>query len=71
MGHRVVLRTFAYRHEAELVRGLLATRGVDAFVVSDDCGAVDPALEFGRGTHLLVADEDLERAREALAEDPP
>ena len=66
MDSRVVLRTFNYRHEAEVVRGFLASIGIDTFITSDDCGAVDPALEYGRGTHLLVAEDDVERATEAL-----
>jgi hypothetical protein len=69
MDSRVVLRTFNYRHEAEVVRGFLASAGIDSFVISDDCGAVDPALEFGRGTHLLVAEEDRGRAVDVLSEE--
>jgi hypothetical protein len=67
MASRVVLRTFNYRHEAEVVKGYLQARGIESFVISDDCGAVDPALEYGRGTQLLVAEEDLRRAMDALA----
>jgi hypothetical protein len=67
MPSRVVLKTFNYRHEAEVLKGFLAASGIDSFIVSDDCGAVDPALEYGRGTHLLVAEEDLVRAVEALS----
>jgi hypothetical protein len=72
MDTRVVLRQFSYRGEAEIVRELLEANGIDAFVVSDDCGAVDPALQFGRGTNLLVAEGDLARAdrllRDSIAE---
>ena len=67
MDTRVVLRTFNYRHEAEVVKGFLAATGIDSFIISDDCGAVDPALEYGRGTHLLVAEEDCGRAVDALS----
>jgi hypothetical protein len=66
MDTRVVLRQFSYRAEAEIVRELLEANGIDAFVVSDDCGAVDPALQFGRGTNLLVAECDVARADELL-----
>ena len=65
-----MVRNFSYRHEAELARAFLSSRGIEAFVVSDDCGAVDPALEFGRGAQLLVGEEDAERAVKALAERP-
>ena len=63
----VVLRTFNYRHEAEVVKGFLASAGIDSFIISDDCGAVDPALEFGRGAQLLVAEQDHGRAVEVLS----
>ena len=62
MSGRAVLRTFGSRNEAEAVRALLSGSGIDAFVDSDYCGALDPALAFGRGVELLVAEEDLERA---------
>jgi hypothetical protein len=67
MDSRVILRTFNYRHEAEVVKGFLAACGIDSLIISDDCGALDPALEFGRGTHLLVAQQDRGRALEALS----
>lgn len=69
MDSRVVLRTFNYRHEAEVVKGFLASAGIESFIISDDCGAVDPALEYGRGTHLLVAEQDRGRAVEVLSAD--
>lgn len=68
MDHRVVFRSFSYRAEAEIVRELLQANGIDAFVVSDDCGAVDPALQFGRGANLLVAAADRGRAERLVSE---
>ena len=67
MANRVVLRTFNYRHEAEMVKSFLAARDIESFVASDDCGAVDPALQYLRGAQLLVAEEDLDSAVEVLA----
>jgi len=66
MGDRIVLRQFSYRAEAEIVRELLQANGIEAYVVSDDCGAVDPALQFGRGANLLVAEDDADRARQLI-----
>ena len=63
MSDRSVLREFSSRGDAEIVRELLLAHGIEAFVVSDDCGSVDPALSFGRGVQLLVGSEDLEEAR--------
>lgn len=68
MDERVTLREFSSRGEAEIVRELLIANGIDANLVSDDCGAVDPALQFGRGVQLLVASDDLEKAQEIVAD---
>jgi len=66
LDNRVVLRQFSYRAEAEIVRELLEANGIAAFDVSDDCGAVDPALQFGRGANVLVAEADRDRAEQVL-----
>lgn len=67
----VVLRTFSSRSEAESVQAVLAGSEIESFVESDDCGAVDPALGFGRGVQLLVAEEDLDRAADVMAQVAP
>jgi len=63
----VVIRRFSYRHEAEVVRSVLDASGVVAFVTSDDCGSVDPALGLVRGACVAVAAVDAARAEEVLA----
>ncbi len=63
----VVLREFRSRIEAEIVKELLISNGIDALVVSDDCGAVDPALQFGQGVRLLVMAPDAREAELLLA----
>lgn len=68
MAEWVVLRTFNSHGEAEIVRGALLAEGVEAFVSSDDCGTVDPALTFARGVRLLVDVGDRERAEEILGD---
>ena len=68
MATLVVFRTFNTRAEAEAVRAVLSGCGIEARVRSDDCGAVDPALAFGRGVELLVPEDDVERAAGVLAE---
>jgi hypothetical protein len=70
MAETVVLRRFSYRHEAELARSFLDGHGIEAWVTSDDCGSVDPALGLVRGACLVVSDEDAARAEELL-EAPP
>jgi hypothetical protein len=64
---RVVLREFSSRGEAEITREVLAAIGIEAYVISDDCGSVDPALAFGRGVQLLVAARDLRKAQQVIA----
>ena len=66
----IVLREFSSRVEAEIVKELLVSHGIDALVVSDDCGAVDPALQFGRGVRLLVTATEASEAQMVLAAVP-
>jgi hypothetical protein len=71
MTERVVLRTFSSRSEAQAAQSILAGSSIDSFVASDDCGAVDPGLAFGRGVDLLVAADDLVRAEQVMSEVVP
>jgi hypothetical protein len=70
MSDHVVVRKFSYRHEAEVARSFLDGHGIEAWVTSDDCGSVDPALGLVRGACLVVAGENAARAKELL-ESPP
>ncbi len=67
MARPVTLRTFNYRHEAEPLRAFLEASGIEAFVGSDDCGSLDPALGLVRGIQLSVWAEDVTRAEDLLA----
>jgi hypothetical protein len=44
----------------------LADHGVAAWVESDDCGGVDPALAFSNGVRVMVRPEAAVQARELL-----
>lgn len=66
MPDQVVVRTFSYRHEAEVARSFLEGHGIEASVTSDDCGSVDPALGLVRGVHLLVDEAQSDQARRLL-----
>ena len=70
MSEKVVVRRFSYRHEAEVAHSFLDGHGIEAWVTSDDCGSVQPALGLVRGACLVVADEDAARA-EGLLDSPP
>ena len=71
----VVVRTFSYQHEADFVKSVLEGSGIEAMTNSDDCGALDPALELVRGVNVLVAADQLESAEDVLgalpADEPP
>ena len=62
-----ILRTLSNRIDAELIQGLLASRGVDVLVRSDDAGGAYPSLSSVRGVLVMVRDADRERAEEILA----
>ena len=55
------------RFEAELIAGLLRSNGVEAAVVADDAGGLEPQLQMD-GVHVLVARADEAVARQLLAE---
>jgi hypothetical protein len=75
MADLVVFRTLSYQHEAEVVKSVLEGSGIEAVTVSDDCGAMDPALGLVRGVKVLVAADQIERAEDVLSshpgDDPP
>jgi hypothetical protein len=68
MPANVVIRTFSYRHQAELFRSILESVGIASLVGADDEGALHPGLGFSRGVHLFVAAEDAARASDILDE---
>ncbi|MCP4869626.1 MAG: hypothetical protein GY898_13000 [Proteobacteria bacterium] len=47
---------------------LLLDHEIKAWIQSDDCGGVDPALNFVNGTHVMVPRAKLARSQELLAE---
>lgn len=62
----VVVRTYSYRHEAEIGRSMLEANGVDAMIVADDFGGMQPALGADTGVRLMVRREDEDTARKLL-----
>ena len=66
MAEPVVVREFGSRTDAEMAREMLVANGIEALVVSDDCGSVDPALTFVRGARVLVAPGDVDDALDLL-----
>lgn len=63
----VVVKTYLNTESANLDRSLLASEGVDAFVADENLANADPPVVFASGgVRLMVADEELPRAREIL-----
>jgi hypothetical protein len=62
----VVVRTYAYRHEAEVGRSLLEGHKVDAMISGDDAGGVQPGFGAATGVRLLVKRRDEHKARQLL-----
>ena len=58
----VVVATYNFRYEADLVKTYLSANGVDIVESSDDCGGADPAMGFGTRTRVLVPKSQADRA---------
>jgi type III secretory pathway lipoprotein EscJ len=62
----VALGTFSTLTEANLVKARLESDGIDSVVQADDVGSTTPTLITVRGVRVLVREQDLARAMEAL-----
>jgi hypothetical protein len=63
----VVIRTFGNRVDAELAKGALENAGIEATIQSDTVGRMREHIAWaGAGFQVLVREEDLAAAREAL-----
>ena len=62
----IVLKTFLNRYEAELAKGLLDEKGIDNMISDDDVGGFRPGMIIGESIKLIVNEEDLEKAKEAI-----
>jgi hypothetical protein len=54
----VVIRTYRYRHEAEVDRSMLQAHKLDAIISADDLGGVHPSFGATNGVKLLVRRRD-------------
>lgn len=59
----VLLKVFNSRQEAELVKSLLESENIWAFVAADDQAGLVPATALTLGVKLMVQPEDLEKAQ--------
>jgi hypothetical protein len=65
----VVVRTYGFRHQAEVGRSMLEANDVDALIVADDAGGIQPGLDGGARVRLLVRRSDESKASELLGPD--
>jgi hypothetical protein len=63
MSDLAVVATFRSTADAQIAQGLLNDVGIESMIRSDNAGGMYPALS---GADLLVREEDLDRADEAL-----
>lgn len=61
-----VIESYSDKSFAEATLSLLASEGIEAIIHSDDAGGELPNLDFARGVRVLVAHDDVERARMIL-----
>jgi hypothetical protein len=62
----VVVRTYGFRHEAEVGRSMLEANEVDAVISGDDAGGIQPGMAAANGIKLLVRRSDGQKARQLL-----
>lgn len=64
-GRLITLHSFGTPQEAELVRALLESYGITAFVTDDNIARLTYTTPFG-GVKVQVSEDDLDEAREIL-----
>ncbi len=69
MDQPTLIRTYSYRHQAELAQTLLATEGIESTIQADDCGGLGIGLSFSGGVRVYVDAVDAEHALGILNEE--
>lgn len=68
MSDSVSIRSCATREEAELLKSLLEVNSIHAMVAADDY--IGLPLQVSGGIQLIVLQQDAERARQIIEQDP-
>jgi len=66
MEKEIVLKTFINRYAAEIAKGLLDEKGIVNMISDEDVGGFRPGMIIGDTIKLIVNEEDLEKAKEAI-----
>jgi proteasome lid subunit RPN8/RPN11 len=64
-------RVYLTRGDAEVARARLVGEGINAVVIADNEGGLNPGFYAHYGVRVVVRSEDLDRARSALGDDVP
>lgn len=62
----VTVAVYPTRSDAEIVRARLISDGIEAIVIADDEGGLNPGFYSRYGVRVVVASDDLTDARESL-----
>ncbi len=62
----VTVAVYPTRSDAEIVRARLASDGIEAIVIPDDEGGLNPGFYSRYGVRVVVASEDLADARDSV-----
>jgi hypothetical protein len=64
----VVVRTYVYRHEAEVGKAILDAHSIDAMIQADDLGGLNPTIGASTGgVRLLVRRTNEREARRLVS----
>ncbi len=66
MSDLVTLAVYPTRSDAEIVKARLASDGIEAIVIADDEGGLNPGFYSRYGVRVVVASRDLTDARESV-----
>jgi len=65
----ITIRTYLDRTSTEIERGLLSSYGIEAVVMTDNEGGLNPGLSTGTGVRLMVNEDQAEKAVEILEQE--
>jgi hypothetical protein len=62
----VTVQVFSSEIEANIAKGALEANNIEAVVLTDDAGGMNPSLAYTNGVRLAVREEDVKKAQKIL-----
>ena len=62
----VMIAEYGSELDAEMARSQLEAEGIEAWILKDDAGGMQPQLQFSAGVRLFVDEKDVETALSIL-----